>query len=75
MPPPPPLFRSGCGCWKLQARLDLYMLGQCLLEDAMLLQSALFIDGIPVALSSLVLPSARQLWWFVIDRWVLAGDW
>jgi hypothetical protein len=32
----PPLFMSGCGCgcWKLQARLDLYMLGQCLFEDA-----------------------------------------
>jgi hypothetical protein len=48
--PPPPLFMSGCGCWKLQARLDLYMLGQCLFEDAMLLRSDLFIDGIPVAL-------------------------
>lgn len=44
LPPPPPLFMSGCGCWKLQARLDLYMLGQCLLDDAMLLRSAALLS-------------------------------
>jgi hypothetical protein len=34
LPPAPLLFMSGCGCWMLQARLDLYMLGQCRFEDA-----------------------------------------
>ena len=60
---------SGCGCHGSAACLDLNMLGQCLLEDAMLLRSdLLLIDGF-------LLPSARQLWWFVLDRWTLGGDW
>jgi hypothetical protein len=69
----PPLFMSGCGCWKLQARLDLYMLGQCLFEDAICCSDVAFIDGL-LALagggpSSPLLPSARQLWWSsVLDR-------
>jgi hypothetical protein len=47
----PPLFMSGCGCWKLQARLDLYMLGQCLFEDAICCSDVRFyrrIAGRPV---------------------------
>jgi len=67
----PPLFMSGCGCWKLKARLDLYMLGQCLFEDAICCSDVRFYRRIAGRWWSFLplLPSARQLWWSsVLDR-------
>jgi hypothetical protein len=78
--PPTPLFMSGC--WRLQARLDLYMLGQCLFVDAMLLicspSAALLLlstdSCLPFVTAARLFAETCAHWHCSVDRPLGAGE-